>query len=98
LHGIVKIKKISEDDFAKTVEASFRGHKSMKRVIVVDEDIDIYRDEDVEWALATRFQADKGLLIKKERGSSLDPSSGEDFITAKMGMDATMPIGGGRNS
>ncbi len=96
LHGIVKIKKTSEDDFAKTVEASFRGHKSMKRVIVVDEDIDIYRDEDVEWALATRFQADKGLLIKKERGSSLDPSSGEDFITAKMGMDATMPIGGGR--
>ena len=96
LHAIVKIRKSSEDDFSKTVEASFRGHKSLKRVIVVDEDIDIYDDRDVEWAMATRFQADRGIIIKRERGSSLDPSSGEDNTTSKMGMDATMPIGGGR--
>ncbi len=96
LHGIVKIRKNSNEDFAKTVEASFRGHKSLKRVIVVDEDIDIYDNDDIEWALATRFQADRGTIIKKERGSSLDPSSYEGYITSKMGMDATMPIGGGR--
>ncbi|MCL4446915.1 MAG: UbiD family decarboxylase [Candidatus Thermoplasmatota archaeon] len=96
LHGIVKIRKSSEKDFERTVEASFRGHRSLKRVIVVDEDINIYDDRDVEWALATRFQADKGLIIKKERGSSLDPSSYEGNLTSKMGMDATMPIGGGR--
>ena len=96
LHGIVKIKKTTSDDFKKTVEASFRGHRSLKRVIVVDEDIDIYDDRDVEWALATRFQADRGILIRRERGSSLDPSSYEGFMTSKMGMDATMPMGGGR--
>ena len=96
LHAIVKIRKSREDDFRKTVEASFRGHKSLKRVIVVDEDIDIYDDRDVEWAMATRFQADRGIIIKRERGSSLDPSSGEDNTTSKLGMDATMPIGGGR--
>ncbi|MGC8562295.1 MAG: UbiD family decarboxylase [Thermoplasmata archaeon] len=96
LHGIVKIRKSSSEDFAKTVDASFRGHKSLKRVIIVDEDIDIYDDRDVEWALATRFQADRGIIIRRERGSSLDPSSYEGNITSKMGMDATMPIGGGR--
>jgi len=96
LHGVVKIRKKSPDDFRKTVDASFRGHRSMKRVVVVDEDIDIYNDRDVEWALATRFQADRGLIIKKERGSSLDPSAETDYTTSKMGMDATMPIGGGR--
>lgn len=96
LHGVVKIKKNAPDDFGKTVEASFRGHKSLKRVIVVDEDIDIYNDRDVEWAMATRFQADKGLIIKKERGSSLDPSAYADNMTSKVGMDATIPIGGGR--
>jgi UbiD family decarboxylase len=96
LHAIVKIRKLNVEDFKKTVDASFRGHRSLKRVIVVDDDIDIYDDRDVEWALATRFQADKGIVIKRERGSSLDPSSGEGNITAKMGMDATMPIGGGR--
>ncbi len=95
LHGVVKIKKKSEEDFKKTVDAAFRGHKSMKRVIVVDEDINIYDDQDVEWALATRFQADRGIIIKKEKGSSLDPSSYPDNITSKMGMDATKPIGGG---
>ncbi|MEM0133748.1 MAG: UbiD family decarboxylase [Thermoplasmatales archaeon] len=96
LHGIVKIRKSSSEDFAKVVDASFRGHRSLKRVIVVDEDIDIYDDKDIEWALATRFQADRGIIIKRERGSSLDPSSYEGNLTSKMGMDATMPIGGGR--
>lgn len=96
LHAVVQIKKTGNEDFSKTVEASFRGHRSLKRVIVVDDDIDVNSDRDVEWALATRFQADRGLIIKKERGSSLDPSSYEGNITSKTGLDATMPLGGGR--
>ncbi|MGC8645462.1 MAG: UbiD family decarboxylase [Thermoplasmata archaeon] len=96
LHAVVKIKKRDQGDFGRTVDASFRGHKSLKRVVVVDEDIDIEDPNDVEWALATRFQADRGLIIRKERGSSLDPSAYEGNLTCKVGMDATMPIGGGR--
>jgi UbiD family decarboxylase len=96
LHAVVQIRKESEGDFNRTVEGSFRGHKSMKRVIVVDEDIDIYDDRDVEWAVATRFQANRGLIVKREKGSSLDPSAEPDHTTSKVGMDATMPIGGGR--
>jgi len=96
LHAVVKIRKKGVDDFRKVADASFRGHRSLKRVVVVDEDIDIYDPNDVEWALATRFQADRGLIIKKERGSSLDPSAYEGNVTCKVAMDATMPLGGGR--
>lgn len=94
LHAVVKIKKNEPEDFGNTVTASFRGHKSLKRVIVVDEDIDIYDDRDVEWAMATRFQADRGIIVKRERGSSLDPSAYDDNVTNKVGFDATIPVGG----
>jgi len=65
----------------------------MKHVVVVDDDIDIYNPNDVEWAIATRFQADKNIVIKpKEKGSSLDPSSNlQTRETAKVGIDATIP-------
>jgi UbiD family decarboxylase len=64
----------------------------MKRGVIVDEDVDLYDDRDVEWALATRFQADRDLVvIEGAKGSSIDPSAGE--TTAKMGLDATKPLG-----
>ena len=62
LHGVVSIKKQKEGDGKNAIMAALASHPSMKRVIVVDEDIDIYNDTDVEWAIATRFQADKDLL------------------------------------
>ncbi len=65
----------------------------MKRVIVVDQDIDIFDDRALEWALATRFQVDHDLVvIKGARGSTLDPSIGPDGTTSKYGMDATAPL------
>ena len=93
LHGVVQIEKKGPDDGKKAIEAAFRGHPSMKHVIVVDEDIDIYNPNDVEWAIATRFQADNDAVIKqKEKGSSLDPSSNlQTRETTKVGMDATIP-------
>jgi UbiD family decarboxylase len=94
LHAIVKIKKANEDDGRKAIEAAFRGHRSCKHVFVVDEDIDIYDPLSVEWAMATRFQADRDLLmIGRERGSSLDPSATPGtYETCKVGFDATAPL------
>jgi len=93
LHGVVSIKKQKEGDGKNAIMAALASHPSMKRVVVVDEDIDIYNDTDVEWAIATRFQADKDLLIvNNAAGSSLDPSVKGDGTTAKMGIDATMPL------
>jgi UbiD family decarboxylase len=64
----------------------------MKHVVAVDEDIDIFNPTDVEFAIATRFQGDRDIvMIKNARGSSLDPSA-RSGITTKLGIDATKPL------
>lgn len=91
LHVAVKIKKKNDDDGIQALEAAFAGHKSAKHIWVFDDDIDIYSDEEREWAMATRFQADVDLLIKDpEPGSSLDPSAEPGTkMTTKCGFDCT---------
>ena len=94
LHGVVSIRKQHQGDGKNAILAAFGAHTSMKRVIIVDEDIDVFNDRDVEWAVATRFQADRGLVVLHEvRGSSIDPSA-RDGVTSKVGIDATKPLGG----
>ncbi|MFH1393599.1 MAG: UbiD family decarboxylase [Candidatus Micrarchaeota archaeon] len=94
LHAVVSIKKNSEEDGKLAIEAAFRGHKSLKHVVIVDDDIDIDDPLDVEWAIATRFQAKQDLIVKEdEKGSSLDPSADQNTrATSKMGLDATKPV------
>ena len=88
LHCVVQIEKKTEGDGKNAIIAALSAHPSMKGVVVVDEDIDIYNYEDVEFAIATRFQADRDfVMIKNARGSSLDPSS--NTTTTKWGIDAT---------
>jgi len=92
LHAVVSITKQHDGDGKNAILAAFAGHSSLKHVVVVDEDVDIYDDRDVEWAIATRFQADRDLVvIPKARGSSLDPSA-ERSLTTKWGIDATKPL------
>ena len=95
LHAIVQIDKQSDDDGKKTIVAAFEGHRSCKHVYVVDKDIDIYDPQQVEWAMATRFQGDADMVVRhKERGSSLDPSAELDsHLTTKIGFDLTKPLG-----
>jgi UbiD family decarboxylase len=99
LHAVVQIKKENPDDGKKAIRAAFEGHKSLKHCVIVDEDIDIYDQNDVEWAIATRFQADRdAVILPNQRGSSLDPSGdlaeGKKARTCKMGLDATIPSKG----
>jgi UbiD family decarboxylase len=62
----------------------------MKRVVVVDHDVDVFDDRQVNWALATRCQPDRDItIVSHARGSDLDPSTREDGYTAKWGVDAT---------
>ena len=98
LHAVVQIDKRREDDGLRAIEAAFRGHSSLKHVVIVDRDVDLYDPADVEWAIATRFQADRDLVVLPgQPGSSLDPSGaqvpGEKSRTTKMGLDATAPLG-----
>jgi 2,5-furandicarboxylate decarboxylase 1 len=96
LHAVVQIEKRGEEDGRLAVEAAFRGHGSLKHVWVVDTDVDIYDPMQIEWAVATRFQANRDLMIfEQQPGSSLDPSGihvpGQKSRTAKMGLDCTIP-------
>ena len=96
LHAVVQIHKVNPDDGKKAIAAAFEGHKSLKHCVVVDDDINIYDPHDVEWAIATRFQADKNsVILSNQPGSSLDPSGdlseGKKATTAKAGLDATIP-------
>jgi 2,5-furandicarboxylate decarboxylase 1 len=74
---------------ALTLALSFA---SVKKAVVVDVDVNPEDEQEVEWALATRFQADRDLIVIPDlRGQPIDPSSGVGFLTAKMGLDATRP-------
>jgi UbiD family decarboxylase len=66
----------------------------IKFVVVVDEDIDVFDESDVLWAMAMRAQADRDLVvINGSLGAILDPSASSDGLTAKLGIDATKPFG-----
>lgn len=94
LHAAVSIRKKAPDDGRKAIEAALKGHKSLKHVWVVDDDIDIHNPAEIEWAMATRFQGDRDMIIKREKGSSLDPSSDlKTRETTKIGFDLTIPAG-----
>jgi UbiD family decarboxylase len=91
LAAVVKIRKNNADDAIKAIEAALAGHRSMKMVTVVDEDIDIADPVRVEWAMVTRWQPDRDtVILSNQKGSSLDPSRYDDGTTSKVGFDATI--------
>ncbi|MEM1674471.1 MAG: UbiD family decarboxylase [Candidatus Bathyarchaeia archaeon] len=94
LHAVISIEKQVEGDSKNALLAAFAAHPSLKHAIVVDSDINIFNPEEVEWAIATRFQADEDLIvIRGARGSTLDPSANmETGLTTKVGLDATRPL------
>lgn len=94
LHGVISIAKKENDDGKESIEAAFRAHPSIKHVVVVDDDIDIYNSQDIEWAIATRFRADEDAVVKSNvEGSSLDPTAdAETRLGCKMGIDATKDL------
>ncbi|WP_453962539.1 UbiD family decarboxylase [Amorphus suaedae] len=91
-HLYVKMKKRFEGEAKNVILAAFAAHYDIKHVVVVDEDVDIHNADEVEWAVATRFQADRDMVvIGNALGSKLDPST-DDGVGAKMGFDATIPL------
>ncbi|OYT52145.1 UbiD family decarboxylase [Candidatus Bathyarchaeota archaeon ex4484_135] len=100
LHAAIAIEKNVDGDAKNAILAAFSAHPSLKHVVVVDPDIDIYDPEQVEWAIATRFQADEDLVvIRNVRGSTLDPSADQETgLTTKVGLDATVPLGRDRKA
>ena len=106
-HLYVKLKKSQEGQPKNVIMAAFGAHYDVKQVIVVDEDVDVHQPQQVEWAVATRFQAHRDLIvIEGAQGSILDPSTTVEWmkeggelvpphqqgLSSKMGLDATRPM------
>ena len=91
-HAIIGITKRFEGEGRLTITSAMSQQDLIKHVIVVDDDIDISDPSDVEWAIATRFRADRDLfVIPGAKSNPVDPMA-EGGTVAKMGLDATLPV------
>ncbi|CAH1223814.1 Gallate decarboxylase [Paenibacillus auburnensis] len=92
-HAVIQIRKVQEGDGKTALLAAFAGDKDLKHVVVVDDDVNLLDPLDVEWAIATRVQADLDLfIVPGAKGSPLEPSHNLRGVSAKMGIDATCPL------
>jgi 2,5-furandicarboxylate decarboxylase 1 len=92
-HAVVSMEKRQEGQARNVILATLANNFDIKHVWVVDADVDVFDAEAVEWALATRFQADRDVvLVGGAQGSRLDPSADEG-VSAKLGFDCTVPVG-----
>lgn len=105
-HLHVKLDKKREGEAKNVILCAFGAHYDIKQVVVVDTDVNVHDPAEVEWAVATRFQADRDLVvIAGAQGSPLDPSTTvaamqagldapphQQGMSAKMGLDATRPV------
>jgi 2,5-furandicarboxylate decarboxylase 1 len=92
-HAVISIEKRGESDGKDALLAALSSYPALKHVVVVNHDVDIFSARDVEWAIATRVQADRDVvIISGTGGSTLDPSYDVNGTGAKMGVDATYPL------
>lgn len=91
-HAVISIDKRNEGEAKNAIFAALGSSQEMKHVVVVDKDVNIFDPVEVEWAIATRCQADRDVMIvARASGNKLDPSTDEG-VSDKMGIDATVPL------
>ena len=92
-HCYVSLRKTAEGQGKQAIFSVMGADHYVKLVVVVDDDVDIFDEEQVLWAIATRMQANRDVfIVDSAMGTLLDPSA-TDGLTAKMGIDATKPMG-----
>src|SRR5215510_2367263 len=95
-HAVISIRK--QPGEAKNALLAALSVMDLKHVVIVDDDIDVFNPVDVEWAIATRVQGDRDVMVvTNARGKPLDPSLPQGYgvvpTGAKVGIDATIPEG-----
>jgi 2,5-furandicarboxylate decarboxylase 1 len=95
-HAVISVRK--QPGEGKNALLAALSVMDLKHVVVVDDDIDVFDPAEVEWAMATRVQGDKDVMIvSNARAKPLDPSLPQGYgvvpTGAKVGVDATMPEG-----
>ena len=93
-HAVVSMRKRHDAEARNVILALLATGAGFKRVVVVDEDINVHDPVDVEWAVNTRVQPDKDVIIVPNLAmSTLDPvGSGAAYDGGAWGIDATMPL------
>jgi UbiD family decarboxylase len=90
----VALEPLVPGEARNAISAVFGCLANVKHVFVVDPDVDIFSSEQMDWALATRFQAERDLIVAGGfRGMPLDPSLRGSRTGAKAGFDLTLPLG-----
>lgn len=90
----IAIRQKAPGEARNAIAAAFGSLANVKNVFVVDPDIDIFSDKEMDWALGTRFQGDRDLVVGSDmRCLPLDPSLEGAKVGAKAGFDCTIPFG-----
>jgi 2,5-furandicarboxylate decarboxylase 1 len=89
-HCYISLDKRSEGEIRNVAFAALAADLYLKHIIIVDSDVDVYKEREVLWAVANRVQADRDLVIIPNcQGSEIDPSARQGGLTTKMVVDAT---------
>lgn len=92
-NAFASIRKKKPGDGKSAILAGLGSNSDLKQVVIVDQDVDIFDLQDIEWAITTRSQASvDNVLVPGGIGSSLEPSHSLRGITDKVGIDATKPL------
>ena len=91
----LSIEQSAPGEAREAILAAFACDRYLKYVFAVDDDVDVFLDEEVLWAMATRTRPDTcTFTIPNTMGTSVDPMvDPDDKRSAKMGIDATRPFG-----
>lgn len=93
LQAVVQVRPCRREEVRRALSLALTLDNHIKVAIAVDRDVDPMNLRDVTWAVATRMQPDRDLvLLQGMEGFSIDPSA-QSGSTAKLGIDATIPAG-----
>ena len=91
LDAVIAIRKRRDEDARAAIDAAIRGHRSLKKITIVDSDVDVTDPNEVNYAVTMYWEAGKELVLTGVKGSSLDPMATPEGIGSKLAIDATRP-------
>jgi len=98
--AVVQVDKNQAGIGKEAIKETFKAFEPLQRVVAVDMDVNLYDPNDVNWAITTRFNPDRDILIwPNQIGHILNPMvqinpDGKGGTVTKMGIDATAPYPG----
>lgn len=91
-HLVIGVKKRTESTARNIIYPIMSRHWGVGLVTVVDEDINIYDSEQVEWAVSSRVRPDRDVIIIQPVQPAPESVSNVPIYEYKWGIDATAPM------